>query len=95
MNRNEAKQNLIDYGLTAVEAEEVITAAETSNCEPTSRCQPSHDTTIEFAAHATLDGVRGVSVYYYPDEDEFIGVDGEPIDDLGRIDWQIAKYETW
>jgi hypothetical protein len=96
MNRNEAKARLIEYGLTATEAEALVTKAEETNCEPTSRLQDDNDTTIEYKASASADGGRtGVDVFYYPEEAEFTDSFGEPVEDLGNIDWKIDHYATW
>jgi hypothetical protein len=87
VSRNEAIKRL---GLKAVEA------VEKENCEPTNRVQDDNDTTIEYAASVVrmIDGHQVVlTAYYYPDESEFYGADGEPIEDLGNIDWKIARYE--
>jgi hypothetical protein len=33
-----------------------------------------------------------LEAYYYPDQSEFLDADGEPIEDLGNIDWEIDRY---
>lgn len=95
MNRTEAKNKLVEFGLTAEEAETLIEKAEKENCEPTSRLQPDWDTTVEFQASASFDGVTGVSVYYYPEKEELDYVAEEFDGDLSYIMWQITKYEVY
>jgi hypothetical protein len=96
MNRTQAVERLIEYGLTPAEAEALVVDAEETNCEPTSRVQDDCDTTVEYKASATTDNGRaGVSVFYYPEEAEFTDSFGDPLEDLGGIDWQIDHYATW
>jgi hypothetical protein len=96
MNRTEALARLTEYGLSPTEAETLVSKAEAENCEPTSQLQDDNDTTIEYKASALSNDKRsGVDVFYYPEKSEFVGEDGEPIDDLGNIDWQIDHYDTF
>ena len=96
MNRTQAIVRLIEYGLTADDAEALVSKAEADQCEPTSRLQDDNDTTIEYKGSAvTNDGRNGVDVFYYPEEEEFTDAFGEPVEDLGNIDWQIDHYATW
>lgn len=74
-----------------------VLKVEAENCEPTNRLQDDNDTTIEYKASiACKELVTGYDVileaYYYPDKSEFYGPDGEPIEDLGNIDWEIDRY---
>lgn len=89
MTRNEAKNRLVQYGLTEQEAEELITDAEKTNCEPTSRIQDDWDTTVEFKATSFENGVF-VDVYYYPESEELEAAG----DDLGNVNWVIYSYEV-
>jgi hypothetical protein len=95
MNRSEAKARLQECGLSEKNAEELIKKAETENCEPTGRIQGENETTIEYKASATHDGRTGVEVFYYPEKSEFTDTLGEPVEDLGNINWVIDHYETW
>jgi hypothetical protein len=96
MNREQAIQTLTEYGLTAKEAEALVTTAESDNCESTSRLRNDNDTTIEYRGSAVAaNGYTGVSVFYYPDESEFLDAFGNPIEDLSNINWEIDHYTTW
>jgi hypothetical protein len=70
---------------------------ESENCEPTNRLLGDGDTTIEYKASIACKELgTGYDVileaYYYPDQSEFLDADGEPIEDLGNIDWEIDRY---
>lgn len=76
--------------------EKAVIDVEAKNCEPTGRLQSCWDDTIEYMASVICkeDGYDVcLDVYYYPEKKSFIDSDGEPIEDLGNINWQIAHYE--
>jgi hypothetical protein len=95
MTRNEARKRLIEYGLTPAQAEALITEAEEKYCEPTSRLDPYPTTTIEYKASATYDGITGVDVYYYPEEDDINNQVEMTGGDLSGVNWVIDHYATW
>lgn len=77
---------------------ENVEDVETENGEPTSRLMPDGDTRIEYSASVFCPG-RGedgvdvtLTAFYYPDESEFLDADGEPLEDLSLIDWEIEFY---
>jgi predicted DNA-binding protein len=74
-----------------------VLKVESENCEPTNRLQDENNTTIEYKASIACKELgTGYDVileaYYYPDESEFLDANGEPIEDLGNIDWEIDRY---
>jgi len=68
--------------------EAVVKAAESDNCEPTSRLMPTgFEDVQEWAGQASEDGWH-VSALYYPTDDQ-IDAAG---DDLSNVDWRIDGY---
>lgn len=73
-----------------------IGALERENCEPTSRLMPEPNTTQEWVSKIGIKlGDYDISLlaYYYPENSDFFGDDGELIEDLSNINWQIDHYE--
>ena len=96
MNRKQASNRLVEYGLTAQEAEALVAKAEANQCEPTSRLRNDNDTTVEYKGSAATNyGRNGVDVFYYPEGAELTDSFGEPVEDLSNIDWKIDHYATW
>lgn len=81
--------------------EENVKAVESDNCEWSSgggKAMSEIDTVQTWTARHLCDrkGTDGVDVMitavYHVDDSEFFDADGDPIEDLSNIDWQISHY---
>lgn len=71
-----------------------VDAVERTNCEYYSNdgMGTQHWTAHELCEGKGEDGIDvTLTAHYFVDDDEFFS-DGEPIEDLSNIDWQIAYY---
>ena len=91
-NRSEAVKLVGEKNVDAVERE---------NCEWSSgggKAMGEHDTMQTWTAHRVCkgkgeDGVDvTITAVYHVMDDEFIDADGDPIEDLSNINWEISHY---
>lgn len=77
---------------------EAVEEVKSMNCEWSSgggKAMGEHDTTQVWKAYMSLennDKYEAIYAVYLVEDSEFIGADGEPIEDLSNIDWQISHY---
>lgn len=77
---------------------EVVEKVEATNCEWSSGGGKSfgeHDTTQTWKAYLPIknnDEYESIYAVYLVEDSEFIGANGDPIDDLSNINWEISHY---
>lgn len=76
---------------------EAVDQVERTNCEWSSgggKAMGEHDTTQTWKAFLPLKNNEYEAIYavYVVSDDEFIGADGELVEDLSNIDWKISHY---
>jgi hypothetical protein len=82
----------------ALVGESEVDRLERENCEPTSRCQTDGDEAVEFSASIITKDTKGedftLVAYYYQDQESLDGPDGEGVEDLSNLDWEINGFEA-
>ena len=88
--------NLNRDEVVALVGEESVAKAESLHCEPTCRLLPDWNVSSEYRASLECVDKDGyavtLDVFYYPDKLDFYDSNGDPIEDLGNIDWVVDHY---
>jgi hypothetical protein len=75
-----------------------VNRLEREDCDYTNRVQTDGDEAVEFSASIDTRDARGEALtlvaYYYQDQENLNGPDGEGVEDLGTLDWEINGFEV-